>query len=52
MGVLSVSFALGSWKLTHKPHRDVTQDEEQEEDTADDVCTAPGEETDVLSWGV
>lgn len=31
-----------SWKLTHKPHPDVAQDEDQEEDTADDVCAAPG----------
>lgn len=36
-----------SWKLTHKPHPDVAQDEDQEEDTADDVCAAPGDETDV-----
>ena len=33
-----------SWKLTHDPHHDVTQNEEKEEDTADDICTAPGRE--------
>lgn len=29
--------------LTHDPHHNVTQNEEKEEDTADDICAAPGE---------
>ena len=35
---------LRCWKLTHDPHHDVTQNEEKEEDTADDICAAPGRE--------
>ena len=45
-----------SWKLTHDPHHDVTQNEEKEEDTADDICTAPGGEVGEVfgegMWGV
>ena len=36
--------ALHCQKLTHKPHGDVTQNEEEEEDTADDICAAPWRE--------
>lgn len=40
------------WKLTHDPHHDVTQNEGKEEDTADDVCAAPGGEVgEAVGWG-
>lgn len=48
--------ALHSWKLTHDPHHDVPQNEEKEEDTADDICAAPGREVGKSfgegTWGV
>lgn len=36
--------ALHNWKLTYDAHHNVTQNEEKEEDTTDDICAAPGEE--------
>lgn len=42
--------ALPSQKLTQDPHGDVTQNENEEEHTADDICAAPGRENEEDTW--